>query len=120
MKRRLSPFVWMAAQAQRASAPAAPGRPPFNPRPLGQIVEGSASDIVLRFLQQHRGVSFGHAQLLKHTGCTPSALIWACGFLVREGFIVAVPDALAGRRRMRYAYTGLLRTDARITNTVRE
>ena len=117
MKPRLSPFVWMAAQAQRASAPAAPGRSPFNPRPPGQIVEGSASSIVLRFLKQHRGVSFGHTQLLKHTGCTPSALIWACSFLVREGFIVAVPDAIAGRRRLRYAYTGLRRADDRAIST---
>ena len=118
MKTRLSPFAWMAAQAQRASAPATPGRPPFNPRPPGQLVEGSASDIVLRFLRQHRGVSFRYAELLKHTGCTPSALVWACSFLVKQGMIDALPDAMSGRRRFRYTFTNVARTEARSAATI--
>ena len=121
-----SAMSWIVAQQQRfateRAAREAQSKPQFNPRPAGQLVDGSASDVVFRFLQKHRGVSFRYAELLKHTGCTPSALIWACSYLAKQGLITALPDAMSGRRRFRYAFTGVARTDARsgATNNSKE
>jgi hypothetical protein len=117
-----SAMAWVVAQQQRfateRAAREAQSKPQFNPRPPGQLVDGSASDVVLKFLQKHRGVSFRYAELLKHTGCTPSALIWACSYLARQGMIEAMPDAMSGRRRFRYVFTRNTRTDARHAATI--
>ncbi len=111
-----SAMSWVVAQQQRfvaeRAAQEAQQQPPFNPRPAGQLVDGSASSIVLRFLQGHPRVSFRYAELLKHTGCTPSALVWACSFLVKQGMIDALPDALSGRQRYRYVWMGVHRRTA--------
>lgn len=111
-----SAISWVVAQQQRYATERAAQqdaqRAAFNPRPPGQIVEGSASSIVLRFLQGHPRVSFRYAELLKHTGCTPSALVWACSFLVKQGMIDALPDALSGRQRYRYVWMGVHRRTA--------
>lgn len=96
----MTSMSWTAVQAMKLATK----RRGFNPHPPGLFLPDSTTDKVYRFLRDHPGVSFRYAELLKHTGVTPSALNWAVSFLVAQRFIGRKPHSLAGRLRFRYVF----------------
>jgi hypothetical protein len=73
----------------------------FNPRPPGVIREGSASDAVLKCLQESGGFKT-ECQLLWATKRSHSAISWACLYLIRQGLIEARPDTARNSRYLKY------------------
>lgn len=73
----------------------------FNPRPKGSIQAGSATDVVLAFLQEtHRFHTM--AQIIWKTGRTHSAVSWALIRLREWGKVEAIEDPSRNARYFRY------------------
>ena len=80
-----------------------PGRPTrLNPRPPGVIRPGSATEAVLRFLQEHPGRLFRHQQIVQNCGRSKVAVDWGLAYLRKQGLVDAIPDPLRNARYMRY------------------
>jgi hypothetical protein len=73
----------------------------FNPRPAGVIRAGSASDAVLKYLQENGGFRT-ECQMLWATKRSHSAISWACLYLIRQGLIEARPDTARNSRYLKY------------------
>ncbi len=71
--------------AARTGAPLKRAR--YNPRPPGQVREGSATAVVLALMQAHPKRRWRRAQLLILTGRTESAVDWALAYLCHQGLI---------------------------------
>lgn len=93
--------AWIAAQirAMKADAPR-PVR--FNPRPPGVIQPGSASEAVLKVLNEQPGRLYTCQQLIEKTGRSHAAVSWACIYLRDQGLIEAVVDGARNHRWLRY------------------
>lgn len=86
-----------------ASANAHSPEPPdrFNPRPPGVIVEGSASDDVLKFMRSSLGMKT-EAQIRWATKRSHSAVSWALMYLTRRGLIESRLDPARNSRYRKY------------------
>ena len=82
-----------------AQVPEAPDR--FNPRPPGAIIEGSASDDVLKFMRSSPGMKT-EAQMRWATKRSHSAISWALLYLARQGLIESRLDPLRNSRYRKY------------------
>jgi hypothetical protein len=98
---------WIAGQLTRMASArsSAPDIPRFNPRPMGVIRAGSASDAVLQALHKRRGAYFNHAQIVQLCDRTTKAVCWALIFLQELGFIEATADDSRNARYRRYRIT---------------
>ncbi len=77
----------------------------YNPRPLGIIRPGSATEITLRCLQAHGGF-MTHNQIMFKTRCTQKALSHALAFLRGVGMVEVVSDDGRNQRYNRYRAIG--------------
>lgn len=95
---------WLSRQVQEHAHAAKPIRSVWNPKPYGVMIEGSTTHRVYLLLLAHKGRSFRHADLIRLTGSTSNALIWACRWLVFHGFATRRLDTMARRERYRYEW----------------
>ena len=96
---------WLAQRIMDAAnrdleAPAS--SPRFNPRPPGVIREGSATQQVLKFLEDHPGRYFIRIQIVRATRCSERAVDWALLFLRAQERIKAIEDPTRNARYLRY------------------
>jgi hypothetical protein len=91
-------------QLSSAAVQSVPAAKRFNPRPPGVIRSGSASDVVLKFLQESSGFKT-EAQIRWKTGLNHAKVSWALLFLRSNGFVDAVPDEIRCGRFLRYRAT---------------
>jgi hypothetical protein len=75
--------------------------PRYNPRPAGVIRDGSATQVVLAFMQR-RPLWFTHRQIVQETGRSPKAVDWALLYLRAQALVECVPDAHRNPRYLRY------------------
>lgn len=95
---------WMARQLSElgtASTPPSPEVPRFNPRPVGMIRPGSATEAVLDALRR-TNLYMTHAQIIIATGKTTKAVAWALIFLKSQGLIESTADDGRNPRYQRY------------------
>lgn len=59
----------------------------YNPRPAGQVQDGSATAKVLKLMRAQPQRRWRRQQLLILTGCTESAMDWALIYLRSQGTI---------------------------------
>jgi len=78
--------------------------PRYNPRPAGEIRDGSATQAVLVFLQARARLFHTHRQIVHGTARTDKAVNWAMLFLRSQNLVECVPDESRNPRYLRYRY----------------
>ena len=92
---------WIATQIQAMKVDP-PNLVRFNPRPPGVIQPGSASEAVLKVLNEQPGRFYTCQQLMQKTGKSHAAVSWACIYLRDQGLVQAVSDGARNPRFLRY------------------
>lgn len=95
----------MVQQMLAASSDARQERQHYNPRPKGQIQDGSATEAVLSFFQANPKRSFTRAEVIAGTLRTPKAVNWALYYLASRSLVKATPDKSRNERYLRYKLT---------------
>lgn len=80
--------------------------PKFNPRPHGQLVAGSTTDLVLKLLQSRTGF-VTHAQIIFAIKKDRGAVAWSLKFLYQQKLIRTTTDA-RNTRYLRYAAVSVI------------
>lgn len=94
-------IAWIASQIQAMKVDP-PNLVRFNPRPPGVIQPGSASEAVLKVLNEQPGRFYTCQQLIEKTGKSHAAVSWACIYLRDQGLVRAVSDGARNPRFLRY------------------
>lgn len=76
--------------------------PRYNPRPAGQIHQGSATHAVLMFLQANPSRYFTHSDITRQVQRTPKSVDFALRYLRALGSIESTSDESRNPRYLRY------------------
>jgi len=78
----------------------------FNPRPPGQIQDGSGTHVILEYLRANPDRWHTRFQIIEATGRSPKAIDWGLSFLTQQGLVRAVQDSTRNVRYRRFRYAG--------------
>jgi hypothetical protein len=83
-----------------------PQAPRFNPRPPGQIQDGSGTHAILEYMRTHPDKWMTRNQIIIGTGRSGKSVDWGISFLVQQKLIRRVQDGSRNPRWNRYRYVG--------------
>jgi hypothetical protein len=94
-------------QQLQVSVSTAQARPPrFNPRPPGQIQDGSGTHAILEYLRANPDRWMTRCQIIEGTGRSQKSCDWGLAFLIQQGIVRAVQDSTRNPRYRRFKYSG--------------